>query len=91
MRIMDSISASLTRPTSPSMAPTPPGPASVSPIGAEVERVWRASGSVGEFIRTMARFGSYQEFLEHLSGLPEEPEGAKVRDDREPARTHNSP
>ena len=66
-------------------------PASVSPIGAEVERVWRASGSVGEFIRTMARFGSYQEFLEHLSGLPEEPEGAKVRDDREPARTHNSP
>jgi hypothetical protein len=45
-------------------------PASVSPIGGQVERVRGAAGSLGDFIRTMGGFGSYAEFLDHLSGLP---------------------
>lgn len=44
-------------------------PASVSPIGGEVERVRSATESIGEFIRTMAGFGSYGEFREYLSAL----------------------
>ena len=44
-------------------------PASVSPIGGEVEALRSSSDSVGDFIRTMAGFGSYQEFLDHLAGL----------------------
>ena len=41
-------------------------PASVSPIGEEVERLRGVTGSVGDFIRTMSGFGSYQEFQEYL-------------------------
>ena len=46
-------------------------PASVSPIGDQVDEVREASDSVGEFIRTMSGFGSLREFLDHVSGLPE--------------------
>ena len=44
-------------------------PASVSPIGGEAEELRSSSDSVGDFIRTIAGFGSYQEFLDHLDGL----------------------
>ena len=44
-------------------------PASVSPIGGEVQRLRDTSDSLGDFIRTMAAFGSYQEFQEHLRTL----------------------
>ena len=53
-------------------------PASVSPIGGQVELVREASGSVGEFIRTMSGFGGIQEFLDHVSSLPEEDVSAAV-------------
>ena len=43
--------------------------ASVSPIGGEVDQLRSTSESLGEFIRTMAGFGSYQEFKDYLSGL----------------------
>ena len=42
-------------------------PASVSPIGDEVDQLRKTTESVGDFIRTMAKFGSYQEFLEYVS------------------------
>ena len=42
-------------------------PASVSPIGQEVDRLREISGSLGEFVRTMSGFGSYQEFKAHLT------------------------
>ena len=44
--------------------------ASVSPIGGEVELLRGMTNSIGEFITTMAGFGSYQEFLDYLSGTP---------------------
>ena len=44
-------------------------PASVSPIGSEVERLRSMTDSVGDFIRTVSGFGSYQEFQDYLSGL----------------------
>ena len=43
--------------------------ASTSPIGGEVERARRSVDSVGDFIRTMSKFGSYREFQEHVSRL----------------------
>ena len=46
-------------------------PASVSPIGGEVQQLRDTSDSLGDFIRTMAGFGSYQEFQEHLRALSE--------------------
>ena len=46
-------------------------PASVSPIGDEVDRLRSMTDSVGEFVRTMSRFGSYQEFQDYLSGISE--------------------
>ena len=42
------------------------GPASVSPIGDQVTELRRGSESLGDFIRTMSGFGSYQEFLDFL-------------------------
>ena len=45
-------------------------PASVSPIGGQVKRLRTLSGSIGDFIRTMAGFDSYGEFLDHLSEQP---------------------
>ena len=44
------------------------GPASVSPIGSQVEELRASSDSIGDFIRTIAEFGSYQEFLDYLAG-----------------------
>ena len=52
------------------------GPASVSPIGGEVERLRSMTGSIGDFIRTMSGFGSYREFQEYLSGLPDTTKGS---------------
>ena len=43
------------------------GPASVSPIGDQVTDLRRRSESLGNFIRTMSEFGSYQEFLEFIN------------------------
>ena len=44
-------------------------PASVSPIGGEVKHLRSLTVSVGDFIRTMSAFGSYQEFQGYLSRL----------------------
>ena len=53
-------------------------PASVSPIGDQVERLRGASDSVGDFIRIMSGFGSYQEFLDYLSRAQDIGPGKKV-------------
>ncbi len=42
-------------------------PASVSPIGQEVDSLREMSASLGEFVRTMSGFGSYQEFRDYLA------------------------
>ena len=42
-------------------------PASISPIGTEVEQLRGMTESLGDFIKTMAGFGSYEEFLGYLS------------------------
>ncbi len=42
-------------------------PASVSPIGQEVDRLREISGCLGEFVRLMSGFGSYQEFQDYLA------------------------
>ncbi len=42
-------------------------PASVSPIGDQMRRLRAQSESLEEFLRTVAGFGSYQEFLDHLA------------------------
>ena len=41
--------------------------ASVSPIGSEIEQLRTVTDSVGDFVRTMAGFGSYEEFKEYLA------------------------
>ncbi len=41
-------------------------PASVSPIGDQMRRLRSQSKSLEDFLRTVAGFGSYQEFLDHL-------------------------
>ena len=43
--------------------------ASVSPIGDQVRDLRERSESVADFLETAARFGTYQEFLDHLDGL----------------------
>jgi hypothetical protein len=43
--------------------------ASVSPIGDQVRELRERSGSVAEFLNTVARFSTYEEFVEHLEGL----------------------
>jgi hypothetical protein len=43
-------------------------PSSVSPIGDQMRRLRAQSKSLEEFLRTVAGFGSYQEFLDHLAG-----------------------
>ncbi len=43
--------------------------ASVSPIGGQVRELRERSASLGEFLHTVAGFGSYAEFVEHLEGL----------------------
>ncbi len=50
------------------------GPASVSPVGDQVTALRNRTESLGDFIRTMSGFGSYQEFVEFLE-QPEPPAG----------------
>ena len=45
------------------------GAASVSPIGGQVQELRAKSGSLGDFLRTVAEFGTYEEFVGHLEGL----------------------
>ena len=45
-------------------------PASVSPSQRQLERLRASVGTVGEFIRTVARFGSYAEFERYVYELP---------------------
>ena len=47
-------------------------PASISPIGDEAKQLRSMTDSAGDFIRTMADFGSYQEFREFI-GVPSAP------------------
>ena len=42
------------------------GPASVSPIAGQLKELRDQSDSLEDFLRTVAGFGSYGEFLEHL-------------------------
>jgi hypothetical protein len=41
-------------------------PASISPIHEQLKALQRRTDSLEEFVKAVARFGSYQEFLEHL-------------------------
>ena len=45
------------------------GPASVSPIGGQVQELRSESGSLGDFLLTVAEFGTYEEFVGHLEKL----------------------
>jgi hypothetical protein len=47
------------------------GPASVSPIGDQVKELRARSNSLADFLNTVARFGSYQDFVEHVEGESE--------------------
>lgn len=47
------------------------GHGSVSPIGEQLRELRRRSSSVGEFLRTVARFGSYGEYVEYWEGIAE--------------------
>ena len=51
-------------------------PTSVSPIHGQLERLRASVDSVGEFVRTVARFGNYEEFQAYVSGLSPVPEVA---------------
>ena len=42
------------------------GPGSVSPIGSQLQELRSRSGSIKEFLDTVAQFGSYEEYLEYL-------------------------
>lgn len=45
------------------------GPASVSPIGGQVQELRAKSRSLGDFLLTVAEFGTYEEFAGHLEKL----------------------
>lgn len=45
------------------------GAGSVSPIGEQLEELRRRNGSVGEFLKTVAQFGSYGEYLDYWEAL----------------------
>ena len=45
------------------------GPGSVSPIGEQMLELRRRSGSLGEFLNTVAQFGSHQAYSEYLESL----------------------
>ncbi len=47
-------------------------PSSVSPIGDQMRELRRRSDSVEDFLQTVAQFGTYKEFLDHLDSLSEE-------------------
>jgi hypothetical protein len=42
-------------------------PASISPIAGQLRQLRERSKSLGDFLKTVARFGSYQEFLDYLA------------------------
>ena len=44
-------------------------PASTSPIGGQMQELRSRSDSLEDFLQTVSRFSTYQEFLDHLSGL----------------------
>jgi len=44
-------------------------PGSVSPIGEQMREIRSRSGSLGEFLDTVAQFGSYAEYLEYWENL----------------------
>jgi hypothetical protein len=44
------------------------GAGSVSPIGEQLQELRRRSSSLGEFLKTVAQFGSYAEYLEYWEG-----------------------
>lgn len=48
--------------------------ASISPIGDQVQKLRDHSDSLADFLRTVSRFGTYQEFLDHLNSLPDIPD-----------------
>ena len=43
-------------------------PGSVSPIAGQIRELRSRSPDIGAFVRTVAAFGTYEEFLEHLEG-----------------------
>ena len=45
--------------------------ASTSPIGPQLRELRRRSGSLEDFIRTVAEFGSYQQFRQYLESRPD--------------------
>jgi hypothetical protein len=47
-------------------------PASVSPIHGELKKVRSNSDSIGDFIRTVAQFGNYQDFKAYVETLPKD-------------------
>ena len=47
------------------------GAASVSPIGEQMRELRNRSGSVGEFLKAVAGFGSYGEYVEYWEGKSE--------------------
>ena len=54
------------------------GAGSVSPIGDQLRELRRRSDSVGEFLKTMAQFGSYKEYLDYWHGLDQEETDGKA-------------
>ena len=42
---------------------------SISPIGEQMRELRRRSDSLGDFLRTVGQFGSYQEYVEFWEGL----------------------
>lgn len=50
-------------------------PASVSPMHGELKRLRASTSSVGEFVRTVARFGNYADFKAYVDALPPLPGG----------------
>ncbi|MDE2779491.1 MAG: hypothetical protein OXI91_07450 [Chloroflexota bacterium] len=44
-------------------------PGSISPIGGQMREIRRRSGSLGEFLDTVAQFGNYAEYLEYWKNL----------------------
>ena len=48
------------------------GPGSVSPIGEQIREIRHRSGSIGEFLKTVAQFGSYEEYLDYWESLDSE-------------------
>ena len=47
--------------------------ASISPIDGQLRELQKGSDSLEDFIKTVGRFGSYQEFLDHLEGTRPQP------------------